>query len=198
MPRDVLRDLPIAHSWSDIDYVQSVNEEVRRRVNEAIVSTWSKAVRIPKERLRAFLLRNPDVLRSLLEAYADKPAIRYDFERDPAGQVVWHFESRRATRDNPLRLALSSAPTPEEVLQVILTICNKFNDLVENNKLSSLLYANGKPKHEEAAQLVFYGVADSYCEANNLDLTREPNAGRGPVDLIFVDGKPKASASKYH
>jgi hypothetical protein len=93
-----------------------------------------------------------------------------------------------ATEQNPVILTLSSAPTLEELLEVILLICNKFKDLVENNKLSSLLYDNGQPKHEEAAQLLFYGVAESYCEANNLDLTRESNAGRGPVDFKISGG----------
>ena len=51
-----------------------------------------------------------------------------------------------------------------------------------------MLYDGEKPKHEEAAQLVFYGVADSYCEANNLDLTRESNGGRGPVDFKVSRG----------
>jgi hypothetical protein len=188
VPRDVLRDLPVAHSWSDIDRVQTINEEVRRRVNEAIGSTWKQAVRIPKPQLRDFLLRNPDVLRSLLDAYKEKPAIRYDFERDPAGQVAWYWATRRVTKQDPLTLTLSPVPTPEEVLEVVLVICNKFKDLVENNKLSALLYDNGKAKHEEAAQLVFYGVAESYCEANNLDLTRETNAGRGPVDFKVSRG----------
>ena len=31
-------------------------------------------------------------------------------------------------------------------------------------------------------------VADAYCEANNLDLSRESNAGRGPVDFKVAGG----------
>jgi hypothetical protein len=39
-----------------------------------------------------------------------------------------------------------------------------------------------------AAQKVFYGVADSYCEANNLDLSPEINSGRGYVDFKVSRG----------
>ena len=74
------------------------------------------------------------------------------------------------------------------MLAVVLQICAKFKDLIENNALSQLLYDGTKPKHESAAQLAFYGIADSYCEANNLDLTREANAGRGPVDFRVSGG----------
>lgn len=33
-----------------------------------------------------------------------------------------------------------------------------------------------------------FGIADAYCEANNLDLSRESNAGRGPVDFKVSKG----------
>lgn len=35
---------------------------------------------------------------------------------------------------------------------------------------------------------MLYAIADSYCEANNIDLTRESDAGRGPVDFKFSSG----------
>ena len=47
---------------------------------------------------------------------------------------------------------------------------------------------NNKLSHEIFAQLLFYGFADTYCESNNIDLNREPNAGRGPVDFKFSRG----------
>jgi hypothetical protein len=47
-----------------------------------------------------------------------------------------------------------------------------------------------RAKKEEASQKLFYGIADAYCSANNLniDISREPNAGRGPVDFKFSKG----------
>ena len=55
--------------------------------------------------------------------------------------------------------------------------------------MSKLLYdSNGEPKHESAAQLLFYGIADSYCDANDIDLTKEGNNGRGPVDFKLSRG----------
>ncbi len=44
-----------------------------------------------------------------------------------------------------------------------------------------------KPKHEKAAQRLFYAIADTYCEANNIVLSREPNAGNGPVDFKVAE-----------
>lgn len=36
--------------------------------------------------------------------------------------------------------------------------------------------------------MLFYGIADAYCDANNIDLSRECNAGRGPVDFKLSRG----------
>jgi hypothetical protein len=47
---------------------------------------------------------------------------------------------------------------------------------------------SGSRRHERFAQLLFFAVADTYCAANNLDLNREPNAGRGPVDFKVSRG----------
>jgi hypothetical protein len=36
--------------------------------------------------------------------------------------------------------------------------------------------------------LLFFGIANAYCEANDLDISRESNGGRGPVDFKFSKG----------
>ena len=38
------------------------------------------------------------------------------------------------------------------------------------------------------SQRIFFSVADAYCSANNVDLSREPNAGNGPVDFKVSSG----------
>lgn len=190
VPRTILNDLPIAYSWGDIDLVCSKNHAVRLAVNKIIGNSWKEATnRFSKKELKEKLLRNPELLKDLIESYKGKPEEFYDFENDPAGQIIWHPESQKYSAAFPLNLSLRDSPSLDDVENVVLKICNKFKDLIENNNLSKLLYKpNRKPKHEEAAQLVFYGIADCYCEANNLDLTREANAGRGPVDFKVSKG----------
>lgn len=44
----------------------------------------------------------------------------------------------------------------ESPLKIALIICNKFKDLVENNKLYELLYTDdGKARKEKISQLAF-------------------------------------------
>jgi len=75
VPADVLRHLPIARDWSDIDLVCSENEELRNRVNPIIGSTWKEAIqRHSKAQLREAILSSPDVLLDLLRQYEEKTA----------------------------------------------------------------------------------------------------------------------------
>jgi hypothetical protein len=188
VPQSVLRDLPIAADWSQIDYVTAVNAEVRDRFHQIIGHTWKDAMRVPKNVVKRLLLREPELLRDLLSKYHAKPARRYDFEKDPSGRANWHRIAKEVAAENPLHIDRPLTLTTESVNAVVVTIVNKYKQLVEDNKLWKGLYHDGKPKSEEAAQLLFFAVASSYCEANDLDISPETDAGRGEVDFKISHG----------
>jgi hypothetical protein len=71
---------------------------------------------------------------------------------------------------------------------VVSEITAQFKRLVEDNDLSRLLWDNSTPKSEKAAQLVYFGVAGSYCKANNIDISPGVHSGGGPVDFKFSTG----------
>lgn len=191
VPKDILRDLPIAKSWEDISSVVALNAALRNKVNQLIGREWKRrAISQRKRELKGFLLRNPDIFRDVIETYKRRPKEPYDFEADPAGEVRWLDASRRFANTFPLQLHLSPKPSANEVLDVVRRICSKFKDLVENNGLHTELYTGSppRPRRESTAQKLFYATADIYCDANNLDLSRETNAGRGPVDFKVSSG----------
>lgn len=188
LPRDILRDLPIAYTWDDIEYVSSFNRQLRNKVNQIVRLSYGKQ-RFTKSDLRRLFLSHTDLLEDLIKVYKSSPARRYNFDVDPSGQLIWHRKAKEYVEKHPLELSLPLLPKTDDVGGVVLAICEKFKDLVENNALYTLLYDQAnKPKKEEAAQKLFFGIADSYCEANNLDLSREPNAGRGSVDFKISKG----------
>lgn len=47
---------------------------------------------------------------------------------------------------------------------------------------------DGSEKDEEAAQLLYKGIVQYYCHANNIVVDREVELGRGPVDFKFSNG----------
>ncbi|MDZ7956129.1 hypothetical protein [Nostoc sp. DedQUE09] len=192
IPYEILNDLPIANGAGDIDRVCAYNEELRNRVNDIIGDSWQSETknkkRITKRELKNILLNNPEVLRDLVEQYKKNPAEKYDFEKDPSGQLIWYSIAKEYVNLFPLLLDVDKV-TPENILQVVIKICNNFKVLVEANGLAVHFWNDSKAlRNERFAQLLFFGIADAYCNAHNLDLNREPNAGRGPVDFKISNG----------
>ena len=79
--------------------------------------------------------------------------------------------------------------TDDTLLKFVLEICSQFKTLIEDNGWFKLLYdATKKRVDENIAQQLFYGVAISYCEANDLKISPESNAGVGPIDFNISHG----------
>jgi hypothetical protein len=190
IPKEILRDLPIATQYGDIAWVAQHNENLRKKLNEIIGSALEVfSTSAKKEKLKEAFLQHPTVLNEVVAAYAQAGRSIYDFINDPAGETIWYRVSRELPKTSALHLSLSKKPTLDEVYEVVLTLTNHFKKLIEDGQLCNLLYdTGGKPKHESAAQLLFYGAASAYCEANDLDLSPESDGGRGPVDFKVSSG----------
>lgn len=190
MPKELLRDLLVSDDWSDIDKVCAQNEQLRSRVNELIGNSWKDIIgNLSKAKLKKLLLNEPALLRDLLVQYQRKPAVEYDFVNDPMGYFVWQELGQEFSNTFPLDFETKTV-TPENILHTVLKICNQFKMLVEDNGLAVHLWKDDQTttRNERFAQLLFFAIADSYCNAHNLDLNREPNAGRGPVDFKVSRG----------
>ncbi|CFB64495.1 hypothetical protein LMG16407_04362 [Pandoraea apista] len=76
----------------------------------------------------------------------------------------------------------------EEVIKVVKETISMFQHHVEKGNLWEELWVNGEPKKERAAQLIYFAIADSFCRANNVDISPEANMGGGPIDFKFSHG----------
>lgn len=192
LPKELLRDLPVALSWDDIWKVASLNQELRDRLNEMIAKIWKGSRRAPKWYIKKVVLGDPENVKALVEAYKNSEAKPYDFDKDSGGQINWDVFGKKFATENPIALELVAKPTLDDVENVVLEIAKQFKRNIEVNGLKEHLYTkNGsdyKPLHERYSQLLFYSTADTYCAANDLDLSREPNAGNGPVDFKVSGG----------
>ena len=188
IPRSLLSELPEATSHEDIDRVLRYNEELRERLNKRFGENWSNLVRrLTKRELRDIFIHHPRLLKEWLKSYKERRPTSYDFDADPLGEVVWDEIGRQFANEHQLQL--DEPQSPDELTHVVTQITTKFKRLVEKNGLCKHLYTDdGKQRPEKFAQLLFYAVADSYCEVNNFDLSAEPNAGRGPVDFKLSRG----------
>ena len=65
----------------------------------------------------------------------------------------------------------------------------QFRHFIEDQRGWSLLWNDdGSEKPEEAAQLVFLGIAQQYLRQFDVELDREVELGRGPVDFKASSG----------
>lgn len=189
VPEALLRDLPVACSWSEISQLVHFNQRLRAEINKLVASFWKPGQKPPKREVRRIVLGNRASIETLLRAYEAVDAKPYNFDADDKGLVRWYTLGAQFARRNPLRLALAKRPSIDEVDSVVDKIVSQFKKHIEDNGLHAHLYGSaGRRRHERFSQLLFFSVADTYCNANNLDLSREPNAGNGPVDFKVSGG----------
>lgn len=193
LPRDILQPLPVAYDWESIDQVSAMNEKVRNDFAKMVGAfNWKRArSKVNKEALKSAMLSHPVAVKDLLRQYEKKrPKVDYDFTNDPNGEYAWYDAAKSMASSYPLDLPAAS--TPDVVNQVVLKIIDKFKDIIESNGGWASLYTRGensKVMHESYAQKLFFGVADAYCDANDIDISPETNSGRGPIDFKFSNGR---------
>ncbi|MCL4872014.1 MAG: hypothetical protein KJ063_23890 [Anaerolineae bacterium] len=183
VPHEILRPLPIALVWDDIDAVCAYNQRLREALNDVIGKTWGEAFRkAKKHEIRELLLRNPELLRDLVRQYKEKPAVPYDFARDPDGIMIWAEVAHEWAEKYPLLLDTVSVVTPEQLQGVVRRICKHYGRLLERYGLNMLLHDDDdKLRKERFARLLFFGMAEAYCQANNFDLNLVQQGGREMV-----------------
>lgn len=182
-PRSILTDLPVAFDSEDIDCVCSHNSTLRDKVNEIIGDIFDKKTRsLIKRNLKNFILNNPSILDITIKTYKDKGLV-YDFDNDPKGDFIWKEIAFDVIRNFPLTLK------KEKSIDIVDKICEKYQDLIENNGLWKTFHnSDGTHKKESFAQMLFFAIAHSYCEANDLDISPEVDSGNGPIDFKIGKG----------
>ncbi len=187
-PLDLLRELPVAHSWSDIADAAAKNDQLRREVNGHIGNIWITQTRESKRQAREAVLRSRAAFDTLFSAVGFSSHDSYDTDADLSGHLIWREILTNISSQHPLHLISPPVESVDELDGFVRTIISQFSDLVENKDLWKLLWHQNKPRRECSSQLMFYGIADSYCKANNVDISPETNSGGGPVDFKFSSG----------
>lgn len=180
-PKRYLRPLPTINApdfWRHC--FDRHSDELRSMFGEDITSN------IAKEAIIELARRHPEYREEYVRTKEAEGAEPYDFYNDPAGQVLWYESTQNWAREHPVALGFSN---PEEFNAFLTRIIAEFRNFVENNGGWSLLWnENETPKRELASQLLFLGIVKHYCAANNVDVSKEVNIGRGPVDFKVASG----------
>ncbi|OIR17769.1 hypothetical protein GALL_19910 [mine drainage metagenome] len=185
VPTDILGELPVALDWSGVSDAAHKSKVIRNSVNSHIAEIWKSTSRRDKQKLKEAALSSSEAFSTLLNALHSVDGKPYNLEKDRAGQVAWTRVLEKVANEHPLTFSLKATPSIDDVFKVVQIIVQQFARLVEQKGLWKELWADTKPRHESSAQRIFFAVADSYCKANNVDITPEADSGGGPVDFKF-------------
>lgn len=191
-PLDILRDLPVATCWSEVEDIASQNAQLRKEtsalINE-IFAAMTRSSRKEKRERRQIVLASVKNFEALLELLHESEFDSYDLAFDEKGKLAWREAQEKLAKEFPVDLQSKEPPSPKEAIRIVNQIIEHFRDVVENKGLWQLFWNPGKkPRNERNAQLIFFGMADAWCKANNLDVTPEAHTGTGPVDFKFAAG----------
>ncbi|WP_204139252.1 hypothetical protein [Halomicronema sp. CCY15110] len=195
VPKEFLCTIHAIGSDGFSEYVsRNKSEELRADLNYEIEKSFSKATIIDIAEKR------PEWVSEYIQYVENEANITpYNLEEDEKNL----YRNTRKAFDfaslNPIPL---SASNDEEFLQFVETIIQQFRLCVEEQGCFKLLWndaqkltnsdeAERKPRDENTAQCLFSSIVTSYCQANNIDISREVETGRGPVDFKFSSGYQK-------
>ncbi|CAN5689449.1 hypothetical protein BH23PAT2_BH23PAT2_08670 [soil metagenome] len=177
-----LRDLPKpfidqrdfwAYAWDNF------NENLRDDFNYDLSSKVDMAeiIRLARE--------HPNVVRSYVSEVIKNPQPSYDMDKDGDLLDKWWERGGEIAQAYNTELPMQS----EQFKDFVKSLVEEYKHSIEHRGGWELLRNdNGTPRRERAAQALFRSSLIHYCRANNIDLTGEANAGRGPVDFKFSQG----------
>ncbi|MAL59709.1 MAG: hypothetical protein CMC14_06655 [Flavobacteriaceae bacterium] len=183
VPKKFLRELPTISADEFFDYCWSnMNEELRDQYGIEIKSQVKKSDIIQIAR------QNREWIAEY-EAYRDEKGSKaYDIAKDPKGYYKWVIDTLNYVRENAYKFIIPKNESDFD--KFTQEVIEQYEHFIEDNSGYKLLWDDKgrRPKSEEASQLIFTGIVKHYCKANNIDLNREVNLGRGPVDFKFSSG----------
>ena len=188
IPTDILRDLPIATDWDDVQYAAAKNEYIRNKVNQHIAQIWATKTKRDKKELKKQVLNSEEAFKTLLDAIHQLKGSAYNVKDDPLGLIKWAEFAKVFTSKYPMEIKKPPVSNIDNWLQIVHKIVEQFRILIEDRGLWKSLWHGNKPLIEKYSQRLFFAVAYSYCKANNLDISPEVDTGTGQVDFKLSKG----------
>ena len=144
----------------------------------------------PTERANAghrLAQRTPNLVMAYLKSLEEQEHAAYDISADTKMLVRWQEKGQEAF-DSQANVA--SIDQPEDFNDWVGELMNQFKHAVEETDLWKALWNDAKTRHrpEKIVQAIAGSQWVAHCNAANVDLSKEVNMGRGPVDFKFSAG----------
>lgn len=183
VPKCFLNDLPTlnADAWFDSSLNADLRADLNIRIGESV--SKSKVVEIAR--------RNPERVRRWIEQQAARHDLKgYDFHHDPLGVVQFDGPPAAFAFANPIDRKPPAGQA--ELSELVADILGNFKTFIEEQRGWELLWnTGGSEKPESAVQLLFLGMTRYYLAQFDVEVDREVELGRGPVDFKLSCGTSK-------
>ncbi|WP_125797737.1 hypothetical protein [Amycolatopsis sp. WAC 01416] len=194
-PTRFLKDIPIVTpdgfwSWAEVNEGRVLRDDL----NYDLAESLSKSEKIAEGRHVA--RREPEMAFRYLDEKAEEDHEPYDVDNDPKLLVGWAEAGRNAAEATGRNL---EQPAGEDgFLTWVRGLMVEFKDAVEQTDLWKVLWSDDLTKHrpEKIVQAVASCMWVSQCRAVDVDISREVNIGRGPVDFKFSAGWTKRALAE--
>jgi hypothetical protein len=179
-PSKFLRRIPVATpdgfwtwAWS------TMSDELRGDL------TFDIARNVERRQKAKLARENPDVAALYLKDLEDQPKPPYPIDDDPDMLVHWYEAGASMAEKSPLTFVPQGETDFERFIE---TTVECFRHSIEDQDGWQILWGEKSGREERISQALFRSSVIHYCRANDIDLSGESDAGRGPVDFKFSRG----------
>ncbi|MET3594108.1 hypothetical protein ABID26_003514 [Mesorhizobium shonense] len=187
VPKDIVRELPVANDQSEVEAAIEANAAIRERVNQFLALIVRPTVTDRKAAIRAAALQSAALFESFIAAMKQQASFY-----DPNVDALGYYRLREILTESKSNFRTGEQYKLEkgidEIVRVVSDTLEMFRHHVEDGNLWEELWIGEQPKRERAAQLIYYAIADSFCKANDVDISPEANMGGGPIDFKYSKG----------
>ena len=185
VPIEILHKLPVAESWEDIELVASQNSSIRAEMNHEVANEWHKYATVERKAyLKSTIFQNADASKRVLNAYRREELEPFDPHED-----FKYFLTKLEQKFENLSFDWKIEDKEIDSYAGAMDILGFFQQWVENNKGWEVIQEAQSRNREKIVQRIIHLSSLSYIKANNLDISCEPDEGRGPVDFKISRGQ---------
>lgn len=143
---------------------------------------------LDKEKIAEIAIEHYDLVKEYIDAVEKREANTFGELMKKTLRYMWYELSKNIVTNN--KFVFGDVIGDDEFFDKIEQFAQYYKDFIELRSGYKLLWNETKtvPRSEEDVQLLFKGILDEHCRANNIDFTREVNQGMGPVDFRFSCG----------
>ena len=190
VPERFLKDIPRVTadgfwSWAENNVSSVLRDDLNYDLHESLNTAQRAAAGRKVARAR------PDLAISYIEGIQDTALLPYDVETDPRLLVGWAEAGRAAAAAWG---SLIKQPKDEaDFMAWVKELADEFRSAIEDTDLWKALWNDDLTRHreEKIAQAIAGSMWVQRCKAADVDVSKEPNMGRGPVDFKFSAGWQK-------